>query len=130
MRQMERIAVKRVVLFTPNGFLPQDHRVPGDLQAHLSGWGPAEMSGYGYRVFGLLGPKSLRGAHHVLIRRPAVSWGLVSLLGHFLWTRRHPGTAAAILCVKNLEGAPLPDAQRAVARGRQEYAPIRPLART
>ena len=128
--QMEQIAVKRVVLFTPNGFLPQGHRVPGDLQAHLSGWGPAEMSGYGYRVSGLLGPKSLRGAHHVLLRRPAVSWGVVSLLGHFLWTRRHPGAAAAILCVKDLKGAPVPHARRAPTPGQPEYAPIRPLART
>jgi hypothetical protein len=130
MRQMEQIALKRVVLFTPNGFLPQGHREPGDLQTHLSGWGPDEMNGYGYRVYGQLGPKGLRGEHHVLKRRPAIAWGLVSLLGHFFWTQRHPGAAAAILCVKDLEATPVPHPQGAVAQRKSDFASCRPLAPT
>ena len=58
------------------------------------------MTNYGYRVIGLLGPKSLRGEYHAIKRRPRIFWGIVSLLGHFLWTRNHPAKAAAILCVK------------------------------
>lgn len=102
MQAMEKIAVKKVVFFTPSGFLPQRHAANDDLQEHLSGWEPSEMTGYGYNVIGLLGPKRLRGEYHAINRTPRTFWGMVSLLEHFLWTRNHPERAAAILCVKNL----------------------------
>lgn len=99
---MERIARKRVVFFTPCGFLFQGNTEKGDLQTHLSGWEPAEMEKLGYRVIGLLGPKKLRGEYHRLKRRPDVFWGLVSLAGQIFWSKRHPQDAAAILCVKEM----------------------------
>lgn len=58
------------------------------------------MERCGYRVVGILGPRSLRGEYHMLKRRPKFFWGLVSILGHFLVTRRVPAKAAAILCIK------------------------------
>jgi hypothetical protein len=97
---MERIATRKVVLQTPSGFLPQRHLEHGDLQEHLSGWEPAELEARGYRVTGLLGPKGLRGDHHVLLKRPRFFWGLVSALGQLLYTRRRPAQAAALLAVK------------------------------
>jgi SAM-dependent methyltransferase len=99
-RDMERIASKKIVFFTPSGFLPQGHTENADLQQHLSGWEPAEMKSLGYSVIGMLGPKSLRGEYHVLRRRPKIFWGLVCILAHFIWTRWRPAGAAAILCVK------------------------------
>lgn len=121
MGQMERVARRRVVFFTPCGFLPQLHRVPGDRQAHLSGWEPQEMLAHGYRVQGFLGPKFLRGPQHRLIQ-PALAWGLVSLCAHLLWTRRHPAASAAILCVKDFTGLPSPQPQSAAAKPPCEYA--------
>jgi SAM-dependent methyltransferase len=103
-RAMETIARKKVVVFTPNGFLPQRHATNLDLQAHLSGWEAAEMKQYGFLVAGLLGPKSLRGEYHLLKHRPKLVWGFVSLLAHFCWIRSHPEKAAAIFCVKNKTG--------------------------
>lgn len=129
MRQMEQVALKRVVFFTPSGFLPQGHRVPGDLQSHLSGWEPREMKAYGYQVSGFLGPKRLRGQHHLLIR-PSLPWGLVSLFGHFLWTRYHPEAAAAMLCVKCLQPTPVPEAQKVTAPKPGDFAACRPMIRT
>lgn len=102
MQDMEKIARKRVVIFTPKGFLPQRHSANDDLQVHLSGWEPSEMKSHGYEVIGQLGPKILRGEGHVLKRRPAFFWGMISLLGQITWSRRHPDQAAAILCQKNL----------------------------
>ena len=104
-KAMETIARKRVVFFTPSGFLPQSHANNEDLQEHLSGWEPSEMQGYGYEVIGLLGPKRWRGEYHKLKRRPAVFWGLASFAAQCLWSKRHPADAAAILCVKRLSGA-------------------------
>jgi hypothetical protein len=102
MHSMEQIARKRVVIFTPNGFLPQGHTAEDDFEVHLSGWETDEMRSYGYEVYGALGPKKLRGEYHRLKYRPRFFWGAVSLLGHFAWTRWNPEEAAAVLCVKEL----------------------------
>ena len=103
MQDMERIARKKVVLFTPKGFMSQMHTTAeDDLQVHLSGWEPAEMKGYGYEVIGQLGPQSLRGEGHNLKHYPAIFWGVVSCLGQLTWSRSHPDQAAAILCIKTL----------------------------
>lgn len=101
MQDMEQIAAKKVIFFTPNGFLPQKHAANDDLQAHLSGWEPADMQGRGYKVYGQLGPKPLRGECHAL-RKPAAFWGIISMLWQILWTSRHPNQAAAILGVKTI----------------------------
>jgi hypothetical protein len=101
---MEKIAKKRVIFFTPSGFLPQRHASNDDLQEHLSGWDAAEMEQMGYRVTGLLGPKNLRGEYHALKRKPTAFWGLVSLAGQCIWSKYHPARAAAIFCVKTLAG--------------------------
>jgi SAM-dependent methyltransferase len=100
MADMERIAKKKVIFFTPSGFLPQRHASSDDLQEHLSGWEASEMERLGYRTTGALGPKSLRGEYHLLKRRPAFFWGTVSLIRQLMWSKSHPAQAAAILCVK------------------------------
>ena len=96
---MERLARKRVIIFTPNGFIPQKSK-DGDLQEHLSGWTADEMRPKGYRVLGMYGPKSLRGEYHRIKRDPRAFWLLVSLGAHYLHTRTRPEKAAAIFCVK------------------------------
>jgi SAM-dependent methyltransferase len=102
MRDMEVIAKKKVVFFTPNGFLPQKHATVSDLQEHLSGWEVKEMQCHGYMVEGQLGPKKWRGEYHALKKRPAIFWGLASLAAQMLCSHNQPGTAAAILCTKTI----------------------------
>ena len=102
MREMELLAKKKVVFFTPNGFLPQRQAADSDLQAHFSGWEAEEMQGHGYDVFGMLGPKSLRGEYHMIQRRPKIFWSLVSTLDQIFRIHRRPEKAAAILCIKTL----------------------------
>jgi len=101
LEDMERLATRRVIIFTPNGFIPQKSQY-GDLQEHLSGWTAEEMRARGYRVLGMYGPKSLRGEYHRVKYQPRVFWVLVTLLLHYLYTRTHPEKAAAIFCVKEL----------------------------
>jgi SAM-dependent methyltransferase len=98
---MEKLAKKRVVIFTPNGFVPQ-HSNDGDLQEHLSGWTAEDLRPRGYEVFGMCGPKSLRGEYHIIKYKPRAFWALVSLVTDYSYTRRHPESAAAILAVKTL----------------------------
>jgi SAM-dependent methyltransferase len=111
-RDMESVAKKKVVFFTPNGFLPQRQTADSDLQAHFSGWEAQEMRVHGYEVFGMLGPKSLRGEYHLLKRRPKFFWGVVSALDQIIRVHRRPEKAAAILCLKTLSKPGLDDASR------------------
>jgi hypothetical protein len=96
---MERIARKKIVLFTPNGYLPQmSHE--GDLQEHRSGWNAEEMERLGFRVVGMHGHRALRGEQHHLRLRPRLLGGLLAVASHHLYTRSHPEKAAALLCIK------------------------------
>jgi SAM-dependent methyltransferase len=101
LESMERLATKRVIIFTPNGFVPQKSK-DGDLQEHLSGWTADEMRARGYRVLGMYGPKSMRGEYHQVKHRPRALWVLVTLGLHYLYTRSRPQKSAAIFCVKRL----------------------------
>jgi SAM-dependent methyltransferase len=98
---MERLATRRVVIFTPNGFIPQKSK-DGDLQEHLSGWTAEDLRSRGYRVFGMSGPKSLRGEYHRIRYRPRPLWVVISILCHYSHTRSHAEKSAAIFCVKEL----------------------------
>jgi hypothetical protein len=101
LEQMEKVALRKVIVFTPNGFLPQRSR-NGDLQEHLSGWTAEEMRSKGYTVYGALGPKAYRGEYHAITRKPRLFWAIASIAQHFLRTRSHPEEAAAIFCIKTL----------------------------
>lgn len=100
LRTLERIARKRVVIFTPNGFLPQPATADNAHQEHISGWSAAQMQSLGYRVFGINGWRPLRGLYakprwpQWLTRRAA--------LATERWFETRPHGAFQILCVKNV----------------------------
>jgi 2-polyprenyl-3-methyl-5-hydroxy-6-metoxy-1,4-benzoquinol methylase len=97
----EKVAGRRVIIVTPNGFLLQRSK-DGDLQEHLSGWDCNDMKGLGYEVIGLLGLKQLRGEYHNLKYRPKILWGIAAELTHYFYTRAHPERACSLFCVKEL----------------------------
>ncbi len=101
-KDMERIARKKILLFTPNGFLPQTSLYDNDLQEHLSGWSADEMKALGFKVFGMYGPKFMRGEQHQHRFKPAALSGIVAAFLHFAFTRWLPHYAAAIVCVKEV----------------------------
>jgi SAM-dependent methyltransferase len=100
-RDMARIASKKILLFTPAGYLPQAG-TDGDLQAHRSGWTAEELRSLGFTVVGMHGHKYLRGEEHRHRFRPKSVSGIVSQLSHYLYTRSHPEKAAALLCLMNV----------------------------
>jgi len=59
-KEMERVASKKMILTTPNGFLKT---LPGDLdnpnEFHLSGWDVGDLKELGFKVRGLGGFKNL-----------------------------------------------------------------------
>ena len=96
--KMRRVARRRVVLFTPNGFLPQEAD-ENPWQEHKSGWTAAEFEERGFSVVGVNGPRPLRGAYARLRWRPRLFWGAISEGAQRLWCRNHPESAFALLAV-------------------------------
>ncbi len=97
---MERIAARRVIIFTPNGFVEQDEEDGNPHQAHRSGWTVAEFEARGYRVKGISGWKPLRGRKAAVRWPPRVLWVRVSLLTQ-RWVEARPEKAFSLLCVKD-----------------------------
>ncbi len=98
---MEKIARKKIVIFTPNGYVPQDDLNHNVWQRHLSGWSYNEMLDLGFKITGISGWKSLRGRHGEIAHRPKIFWFLISRLSQF-YTENHPSKSFALLCVKNV----------------------------
>ncbi len=97
--QMEHLARKSVIIYTPNGFLPQGEEYGNPLQRHLSGWNAREMQHRGYTVIGIQGLKSLRGEMATVRWKPTFFWERLSLLSQLL-TEKRPSLAFRLFCVK------------------------------
>ena len=98
---MEEIAKKRVIIFTPNGLLPQEEFGGNILQIHKSGWSVEEMREKGFRVIGILGWKALRGTKGSLKFSPKTFWSIISTLTQQV-VKNRPQWAFQILCVKDV----------------------------
>jgi SAM-dependent methyltransferase len=98
---MERTARKRVVVHTPNGFIPQEEYDGNPLQVHRSGWTVDRMRELGYAVRGSNGLRFLRGQEGKTRWRPERFWGVLARLTQpFVF--RVPALAYQILCVKEV----------------------------
>ena len=105
---MEKVARKRVILVTPNGFIPQYNK-NNKLQAHLSGWTVKDFINKGYEVEGIYGTKFcniLRTDEAGLRWRPKFFWGLIwgimVEITHHLYTKRNPEFSIGLLVVKKI----------------------------
>jgi SAM-dependent methyltransferase len=101
---MERIARRRVVVFTPNGFLPQEPADGNPFQRHRSGWSARDFRDLGYQVRGVNGLRLLRGERASMRWRPRRLWGLVSDLTQPVVHGR-PSLAFHLLCVKEVSSS-------------------------
>lgn len=101
LKRLEHLAVKIVILSTPNGYVEQGIIDGNEYQRHLSGWTPSELQALGFNVYGILGLKGLRGPYAAINRKPYVFWALVSRLSEpFVW--RYPELAFGLLCYKTI----------------------------
>lgn len=98
---MEKIAKKRVIILTPNGFLEQGIYDNNIYQIHKSGWEVEEFRKRGYKVYGIMGSKNLRGEYSLPKIKP-------NFLGHrisYLTQNsklNNPEKAFALMCVKEM----------------------------
>ena len=63
-QKMQRWARKKVIVYTPNGFVHQDEYDENPLQKHRSGWIVEEMLAKGFKVYGVNGFKALKKDSH------------------------------------------------------------------
>ncbi|MEK7504479.1 MAG: class I SAM-dependent methyltransferase [Patescibacteria group bacterium] len=106
---MERTARKKVILVTPNGFIPQYNK-DNKLQAHLSGWTVEDFTNRGYQVEGIYGTKFcniLRTNEAELRWKPkffwALIWGVLAETTHYLYTKKNPEYSIGLLAVKRIK---------------------------
>ncbi len=105
----EEWAKNKVIITTPNGYLPQKKIDKNPLQKHLSGWSMAEFRKYGYHIFGLAGPKFLRKESEEntmdanllspVRYRPQLFWFLLITLSQ-TFVYFFPNLAFELFCVK------------------------------
>lgn len=60
LQKLEKWTKKKIIISSPNGFVPQKELDGNPLQKHLSGWDVKKMRSLGYRCSGLAGLKVLR----------------------------------------------------------------------
>lgn len=99
---MEKIASKKVVIYTPNGFFPQSEFDGNKYQVHISGWDIEEMQQKGYRIIGINGYKKLYGEFGKMRWKPKVFWGRIALLSQKFY-EKNPKNAFGIMCVKDID---------------------------
>ena len=98
--QMEALASKKIIVFTPNGYVPQKMIDKNILQEHKSGYSYFEMRKMGFRVFGVNGHQRLRGEQAAYNYSPRWLWFFISELTQ-LYTCFFPKKAFQILCVRS-----------------------------
>jgi len=101
LEKMEKIAKKKIVIFTPEGFFPQGEHFNNPFQVHKSGWNTEEMRGYGFHVIGFGGLKWLgkKIMNMQVEDRSYFFWKVMMKLSEVL-VRDNPKTAFSILCIK------------------------------
>jgi SAM-dependent methyltransferase len=97
--KMEVIAKEKVVIFTPNGLLPQGEWDNNPWQVHKSGWSTEEMRKRGYDVIGINGWKPLRGEYTAVRFWPKYLWLIISDVTQF-FVKNRPEKACQLLCYK------------------------------
>ena len=79
-KKMENWARKKIIVFTPNGYVWQDGYDNNLLQKHKSGWSVEELERLGFKVFGINGWKKLRGYRGSIKYKPTLLWNVISNL--------------------------------------------------
>lgn len=97
--ELERIASKRVIVFTPNGFLSQGEYDENPHQLHRSGWEVSEFTERGYAVCGINGFKWLKGEYGAPRFKPRWLANRISDYTQF-FTYARPSLAFQILAYK------------------------------
>ncbi len=101
--EAERIARKKIIFLTPNGYVPQAVRLRGESKwnNHRSGWSKGDFLHYGFRCVGVGGLKVVRGEKAAIRFRPWTLWQFLANVSQaFLW--RFPSLCYHLVAIKSL----------------------------
>lgn len=102
-KNLSNIVRKKIIIYTPNGFLFQPPSVNNPYQEHKSGWTYKEMEQLGFDVIGVNGYKRLTGLYAVPIVKPnALGVFIRNISVIILKIIRREDLSYAILCVKSI----------------------------
>jgi SAM-dependent methyltransferase len=76
-KKMENWAKKKIIVFTPKGYRPQEQYDDNLLQEHKSGWSRYELEEFGFKVYGV-GWKVLLGPKGEFKYKPEKLWNIFS----------------------------------------------------
>lgn len=100
--RLEKIACKKVILFTPNGYVDNDE-VDGDpYQAHLSAWEPVDYIERGYSVRGATGLRHILGKASLPKYHPYSVFAIIAMVSQPIIFNR-PNLAWHSYAVKEVE---------------------------
>lgn len=100
-KNMEKIARKKVILMTPRGYIDQGAYDNNPYQVHHSGWEVKDLEDLGYKVYGLRGLKFLRNDEASIRFAPWIFWGAVSFVSEVLFFY-FPALSFQLFAVKNI----------------------------
>jgi 2-polyprenyl-3-methyl-5-hydroxy-6-metoxy-1,4-benzoquinol methylase len=101
-RKISMAARKKIILSTPNGFIEHDAIDNNLHQLHLCGFSVAELEAMGFKVYGTMGWKPLRGIAGRPKLKPAIFSEVLSGITQY-WVYRRPKYSFVLLAVKNLD---------------------------
>ena len=102
--EAEKLARRRIVITTPNGFVEQESFGDNPFQKHLSGWTITDFEQRNYRVWGLEGPKFLRRKKTAECLPPRQILSVLSSFGIFEgYLRTRPQYAFQLMAIKDLD---------------------------
>jgi ubiquinone/menaquinone biosynthesis C-methylase UbiE len=100
--KMEKWAKKKMIVFTPNGYVCQEEYDKNKLQLHKSGWNVNEFKKACFKVYGINGWKFLRGFRARIRFHPKLLWEIISNLTQ-RFTYKHPEYAFQLFCTKDIK---------------------------
>lgn len=102
--EAEKLARRRIVITTPNGFVEQEAYGDNSFQEHLSGWRVKDFEERGYQVWGLEGPKIVRRNGTAECLPPQRILSVLSSFGMFEgYLKTRPQHAFQLMAVKDLD---------------------------
>lgn len=102
LRQMEKIAKKKVIVMTPHGFTKQHPIEKNPYQVHRSGWEIKDFRKLKYKLYGLRGFRFIRGEYATIKYNPWFLWGALSVVSQ-VPVYYFPRLAYQLLAVKDIK---------------------------
>ena len=100
-KKIKEIAKKKIIIFTPNGFLKTGKNIKNPHLGHKSGWNVKIFKKLNFEVIGMNGIKFLRDNSSCIKYNPKNFWRAISSITN-IFIRRIPQFAFHLLCIKKL----------------------------